>query len=276
MKLIGVGDNVVDVYLDQGIMYPGGNALNVAVLGKRYGMEACSYLGLLGNDFEGDHIIESLIAEGIDTTRIRRAVGDTGKTKIALTEEGDRTFSGSNKGGIQKLLTLRLTEEDLQYIYTHDMVHSSVYSYLEHELHKIKDIPVSFDFSMRHDSDYLQLVCPHLMYAFFSGSHLTLEECFALIETVSNFGVKIIGITRGSEGAIFSENGHIFRQQIVPTAVLDTLGAGDSFIATFLTHYHPNQDMESALQKAAVSAAETCGYYGAFGYGIEDRKIGIL
>lgn len=28
MKVIGIGDNVVDMYLDQGKMYLGGNALN--------------------------------------------------------------------------------------------------------------------------------------------------------------------------------------------------------------------------------------------------------
>lgn len=31
MKLIAVGDNVTDCYLDEGIYYPGGNAVNVAV-----------------------------------------------------------------------------------------------------------------------------------------------------------------------------------------------------------------------------------------------------
>ena len=30
MKLIAVGDNVTDCYLDEGIYYPGGNAVNVA------------------------------------------------------------------------------------------------------------------------------------------------------------------------------------------------------------------------------------------------------
>ena len=31
IKLVGFGDNVVDRYLDRGLFYPGGNALNVAV-----------------------------------------------------------------------------------------------------------------------------------------------------------------------------------------------------------------------------------------------------
>lgn len=32
MKVLGLGDNVVDKYENLGIMYPGGNSLNFAVL----------------------------------------------------------------------------------------------------------------------------------------------------------------------------------------------------------------------------------------------------
>ena len=39
MKIICAGDNVVDCYVDQGVYYPGGNAVNVAVNCKRYGWE---------------------------------------------------------------------------------------------------------------------------------------------------------------------------------------------------------------------------------------------
>ena len=37
MNMIGVGDNVVDCYLDQSTYYPGGNAVNVAVNCRRNG-----------------------------------------------------------------------------------------------------------------------------------------------------------------------------------------------------------------------------------------------
>ena len=31
MKLIAIGDNVTDCYMDEGVYFPGGNAVNVAV-----------------------------------------------------------------------------------------------------------------------------------------------------------------------------------------------------------------------------------------------------
>lgn len=268
MKLIGIGDNVVDYYLDLGQKFPGGNALNVAVLSKRCGMEQCSYMGIVGDDAASRHIVDSLNKEGIDISRMRYVVGPSGEARVSLNEDGDRVFVGSNKGGVQAALTLRLTDDDLAYIRTHDIVHTSIYSNLEHELHKMAGVPISFDFSTRLEPDYLKQVCPYLTYAFFSGSHLSYGQTLELTEFVGSLGVKVVGITRGGSPAIFSENGRIAEQSIVPTQVVDTLGAGDTFIAAFLTHYLESRDLSGALQAAASAAALTCRHYGAFGYGI--------
>ena len=50
MRIVGVGDNVLDRYIDQGLMYPGGNAVNVPVLALRFGAEAAAYVGAVGDD----------------------------------------------------------------------------------------------------------------------------------------------------------------------------------------------------------------------------------
>ena len=42
MKLIAVGDNVTDCYVDDNVYYPGGNAVNVVVKTKRDGAEKAS------------------------------------------------------------------------------------------------------------------------------------------------------------------------------------------------------------------------------------------
>lgn len=55
MKLLGLGDNVMDAYLFRGELYPGGNAANVAVLAKRAGAEKSGYIGVLATDAAGEH-----------------------------------------------------------------------------------------------------------------------------------------------------------------------------------------------------------------------------
>lgn len=274
MKMIGIGDSVVDYYKDQGRIYPGGNVVNVPVFAKRNGAEQASYLGIVGTDIEGDHLIHSLLDEGIDISRVRRVQGPTGKAVVTLNDHGDRVFVGTNKDTrVTSLVSLCLNDGDLEYIQNYDLIHTaiSINTGLETEMSKIADKPIAFDFSSKEywTKEYLEKVCPYIKYAFFSGSNLTDLEVADLIEYVHKFGVGIVGVTRGEQAAVFSEAGKRFEQKPNNTTVIDTMGAGDSFIASFLTHYHPSRDMRSSLQKASEFAAKVCGYYGAFGYGLE-------
>ena len=52
MKIAGIGDNVIDRYMNMGIMFPGGNAVNVAAHAALLGAEA-AYVGSIGADREG-------------------------------------------------------------------------------------------------------------------------------------------------------------------------------------------------------------------------------
>lgn len=270
MRIIGIGDNVVDYYLDRNELYPGGNALNVAVLAKRYGADESAYIGILGSDLAGDHILESLHAENIDVSQVRRGYGHTWESIISLNEEWDRIFIGSNrKTCVQSTLKLNFNEETLEFIQRYDVLHTSVYSSIEKDLPELsKKATLSFDFSTNTEVGYLKEVCPYVTYGFFSGSDLTHEECLQLIDKATKFGTDIVGVTRGSKGALFSHKGVLYEQPIVEANVIDTLGAGDSFISMFLVSYHQSHDLKQALRKAAGAAAATCSIYGAFGRGI--------
>lgn len=110
-----------------------------------------------------------------------------------------------------------------------------------------------------------------MTYAFFSGSDLSESECGELAKTAHGYGAKMVCMTRGGQGAILSAGDRVYHQPIVETDIIDTLGAGDSFIAGFLTAFCVKQDITYALRQAAETAAKTCGVYGAFGYGYPYR-----
>ena len=61
MKLIALGDNVIDYYHNTQECFPGGNAVNVAVHAARLGAQA-EYLGSLGDD-KMAHIVEKALQE---------------------------------------------------------------------------------------------------------------------------------------------------------------------------------------------------------------------
>jgi fructoselysine 6-kinase len=266
MKMIAIGDNVVDCYLDQKLYYPGGNAVNVVVNSKRNGIDDCAFIGVFGDDKKSDHIRSALDMENITYEYSRRVYAISGSPEVQLVD-GNRVFVGGPKDTAQHLFRIRLMPKDLDYISQFDICHTSCFSNIEGELANIKAYcDVSFDFSTNHSLEYLQTVCPHIKYGFFSGADLESTQLDGLIQTCHSLGTEIIGITLGEKGALFSRNGKRYTQGIKPIEVVDTMGAGDSFIAGFLTTYIKNKDIEQALDYAADCAAKTCTFYGGFGY----------
>ena len=144
MKLLGLGDNVMDAYLFRGELYPGGNAANVAVLAKRAGAEKSGYIGVLATDAAGEHFRTVLQAENVDISRLRRGVGRTACNYITLDDQGDRAFSGNNgQETVQNLYRPIITSADRMYAATFDVVHSSIHSGLDDALPALFFRPVN-------------------------------------------------------------------------------------------------------------------------------------
>lgn len=272
MKVIGIGDNVVDKYLHLNKMYPGGNALNFTVFTKKLGIPA-SYIGIFGTDEAGAHIKEVMHKFGIDISHCRTYEGENGFAEVNL-EDGDRVFVGSNGGGVSKEYQLTLNKKDLIFIKNHDLIHSSCFSFLEDELPKLDKLalPVSFDFSKNYENDYLDKICPYIDYAFLSCGHLNEKETEQKLKQVIEKGCKLAVGTRGVRGAILLYNNKFYYQKADKVEPLDTLGAGDSFITTLLIEIINNPNLteeviKGGLKKAAEFASKTCLINGAFGYG---------
>ncbi len=266
MKLIAIGDNVCDCYLDEGIFFPGGNCVNVAVHAVRDGAESVNYTGVLGNDYMADYIVDCLAKEGVTTLGCRKVFAHTAQPGVKLVE-GDRVFVGGTPGSCQQIVAMKMTKADLELAKQYDVCHISCYSGMENELETLSSvIPLSFDFSDIKDEKYFAKVAPYLTYAFLSGSELSESECEKLALHLAQLGTKIVGITRGSKGSVFYDGTNFYRQGIVKVDAVDTMGAGDSFIAAFLVHYTDNGDMPAALRFAAQKAAFNCTQRGAIGY----------
>ncbi|ACO47923.1 PfkB family carbohydrate kinase [Deinococcus deserti] len=263
-RLLGIGDNTVDLYLSDGTMYPGGNAVNVAVLSARLGHSA-SYVGCVGTDAAGELILSALRAEGVDLSHCRQMEGMTSWSGIEH-RDGDRYFVGSAPG-VQGEWTL--TEADLTFTAAHDLVHTSIYSRLDDALPRIRQAAalLSYDFSSEWTTDLLARVAPQLDVAFLSAGEDPLPEATALAEEVAGYGAGVVVVTRGARGALALTDTVLYTQNPVPAAVVDTLGAGDAFITAFLHCWATHHDVPAALTAGAHEAARNCAVHGAFGYG---------
>ena len=59
VKVLGLGDNVCDIYLNERTMYPGGQAVNFAVYAGMLGVKS-DFMGVFGNDAIAGHVIQPL------------------------------------------------------------------------------------------------------------------------------------------------------------------------------------------------------------------------
>ena len=114
LSFLGIGDNVCDKYRNRKMMYPGGQALNVAVYAHQLGAKA-AYMGVFGDDAVAAHVIHTLDELDIDRSRCRQYPGENGYAVVDF-ENGDRYFVMSNKGGIVNTHPLVLTADDILYM----------------------------------------------------------------------------------------------------------------------------------------------------------------
>lgn len=274
IRVLGFGDNVVDKYEHIKTMYPGGNCVNFAVYAKMLHVERAAYMGYFGNDPEAEHVIKCLDEIGIETVKCRQLKGENGCARVSI-EDGERIFKGSNLGGIRGKTPYVLDRFDLEYIRGFDLVHSGNYSFMEDELWKIKNeqIPVSFDFSDIFDESYIRDVCKNVTYAFLSCGDE--EEAFVKekLEIVKHFGPEKVIATRGSKAAIgFDGVDYYIQEPVKLKQLVDTMGAGDSFITAFLVEEVKQKkagkaNMQESMKSAAAFASTVCMMQGAFGYG---------
>jgi fructoselysine 6-kinase len=265
-RLIGVGDNTVDTYLHMRMRFPGGNTVNVPVLAHRYGCQA-AYLGWVGEDDGGRLIMDSLAKEGIDISHCRMVKGTPTAYSTVTLVDGDRVF-GESDSGASKLIELK--EDDFNFIRSFDLVHTSVFSHLENQIAALKQASrcLSFDFSQKLDSDYLERIVPYVDIALLSLADVSPTRMETLMNRVHELGASLVVMTRGKEGAWVFDGEKLGHQEIIPVDAVDTLGAGDAFAARFLVEYLDDTPIPVAMEHAAHSAAECCTYYGAFGYGV--------
>jgi fructoselysine 6-kinase len=77
-------------------------------------------------------------------------------------------------------------------------------------------------------------------------------------------GPRLVVVTMGSEGALVFDGQKILFHTALKVKVVDTLGAGDTFIATFLAHWVMKKDLPSCMELATQAAARTCTIFGAW------------
>lgn len=276
VNVASFGDNAVDMYIHTNIQYPGGSCANFAVYAKMFGAKGSAYMGYFGSDRNAKQMINALIDNQIELVKCKEIEGENGYTKCVL-EGGDRVFLGSNRGGVRGTTPYVLDCFDIMYLRNFDLVHSGIYGFNENELHKIHraGIPLSFDFSDVADDTYYKKITPNIDYAFCSFN-ADEEEVKEHLRKIVAMGPKLVCASRGAEGCILYDGKSFYKQSAVSIKnVIDTMGAGDSLIASFMVGYLASlkkgtaneTTIRESIENASIFASTICQLSGAYGYG---------
>lgn len=283
-KVIGVGDNVVDKYVNMNHMFPGGQCMNFAVYARMLGFES-AYLGVFGTDAAADLVKRTATKFGVSLERAVTRQGENGYARINVHDDGDREFIMSNKGGIAGTDPLLLSDEDLEYIKQFNLVFTDDNARMDLDIAlprmKKTAVPIVYDFSVRGTDEALARICPHVDYSILSCGNLNPEETRSRMIKARECGSRAVIATRGVEGSFFFDGGEVHQMHSYPVDARDALGAGDAYSTAFLLSYVPwlNRHGASAtpeekaavirrsMQAGALFSAKVCLNYGAFGHG---------
>ena len=265
MKVLGVGDNVIDRYCHTGMGYPGGNALNFSVYAAMLAADS-AYLGIFGNDLQAQHLQQVLTRRQVDISHCLQAEGETGHANLTSVD-GERIFLDSNQGGLRRHIAMDFILQSADWLEQFDLMHTSAYSYMDHLLPQLAALPgkLSYDFSDDFDLHQVLPLCRWLDFAFFSCAEHDDEAIVKLLTEVHHQGCPVVVATRGAKGALLFDGEHWLQQAPKPLIPVDTLGAGDAFITAFLLQQLSGAGLTESLKSASDFAGKICALNGSFG-----------
>jgi 2-dehydro-3-deoxygluconokinase len=255
----------------------GGSESNVAVGLQRLGVQAV-WCGRVGADGLGQLVEREIRAEGVE---VRIAVDPSAPTGLMIKERrtpATQRVSYYRAGSAGS----RIAPEDVdeQLITQAGLLHVSgitpalspqAAATLQYAIDAARaaGVPVSFDLNYRGNlwsregagSVYRDII--PLADIVFAGDDEAAIAVGAggpeeLARRIAALGPGQAVIKLGAEGALALVNGQLFRREAVAVDVVDTVGAGDAFVAGYLAEFITGRGPEDRLTTAAATGAFAC------------------
>ena len=260
MRVAMIGDNCIDVYERLERKYPTGNVVDTGVNMSKLGVQV-AIISTTGSDENGKWMRETLQKESIDLSHFKTVEGTTAITYMDMNGL-DRVHGDYIEGVLENMV---FVEEDICFAAEHDLVHSALWGKAENTLPKIKDknigCLISFDYADRLEHELVEKTLPYVdigFYSYHQGRDKWIEE---FLEDKVKRGMKVAVATFGEKGSLAYDGKQYYDGKIYPAEVVNTVGAGDSFIAGFLYEYLKGNAMEKCLETGAKVAAEVVSVF---------------
>lgn len=249
----------------------GGDALNESLVLKRHGCDV-KLISVLGNDSNGKWILDKLDKDGIGyNADILRDDVFTYLSIVLIDGNGERYFIGTRDGNIKSLKAQDIkVDEDcriacLASLFISPYLDNASLEKLFQQL-KQKGITTCCDCStpkeIRDISKFSFL--KYIDYFFCNQKEAEMLSRTGRLEDaaeeIKTMGAGHVIIKCGAKGCYFEGKYYAPEEEC---RVIDTTGAGDSFVAGFIKGLSENRNIEECIRIANRFGGKACGYTGA-------------
>lgn len=251
-KVIAMADNCIDVYYRLDKYYLTGNSIDFAFNYKALGGDVTE-MTILGNDVFAVALEDRLEQRGIPLRVLKRVDRPTGMATMDIIG-GDRTHLHFVGNAMEEI---ELSEADQAFVKTFDIVYAERWCRVHRYIQNLKQpgqIWV-YDFSKRLELPDNDRLYPYLDYAFFSYEE---DDRYIrqFLKTVCGKGAKCAIAMLGPDGSLAYDGQAYYRQKANPVEVVNTVGAGDSYIAAFTYGVSLGEDIPSCMRRGTHQATK--------------------
>ena len=297
-QVVGIGEVLIDFIATEPVPYTeathfmkcfGGAPMNTLVGIARLGISSGAITAVGGDPF-GEFLINELKANGVDTSRV--VVKERTRTTITFVANelltGERTFIFYRKPWVRGTSDSSLTPEDIDYEYISKakILHVSGFSLSQNPSRRASlsavrrarksGVKISFDPTLRSDvwnSEKTLRRTYSKMLKLSDIATFSREEAEFILETSNpkkaaekalRYGVEIVGIKLGSEGAyVKTKQGTEVSAPAFEVKAVDTTGAGDGWNAALIAGLCRGWEPERCLKTANAVGALVVTKHGA-------------
>ena len=288
MKIAVIGEGVIDRFVDESGHRDvlGGSALNAAVALARSGVP-CTWFGRMSRDAEGESLVAYAQAEGVAAGVVR--VEEPASIVTVMLAQGSPTYefalAGASDWGWQTAELSGLSSFDLIQVNSLTAVlepsSTHLFEYLNSLRNSVSNLIVSYDPNARPRAASTETEAEAMKarierYVKLANFVKVSDEDLEWIrpdhsptqtaELWSTWGPAVVIMTRGASGAVaYIDGQEVASIPGVTIELVDTVGAGDTFMAWLLRGIHhlghlptTHDELVSVMSVAARAAAITC------------------
>ena len=243
-SVAAIGFCCIDSYEGLGLSYPTGNGIDCIAHLSRRGIP-CSAVSVVGTDENGRAMLRALRELGIDVTHMQVREGETSVFEMKLLENNDRVHVRNTPGVMERYAP---TEEDIAFAQRHTYIHTDLFGRVLPLLPRLREkgAKVILDFSVYADDD-------------------NMRRLLALLEKGKACGGAVMTATLGEDGSVCWDGRQFHEGKAVRARqVVNTVGAGDSFIAGFMEGVIRGLDTPGCLRNGAALAAQIVAQFNPY------------